>query len=92
MLQIQTRHILGENCPVVSPTLKDSGMSFPGQCDTPLANQTSVESEPHDELLLSGEPQDEPSTLWRKYLRRKIVERISLIRGRLLSRIQTICL
>ena len=63
MLQIQTRHILGENCPVVSPTLKYSGMSFPGQCDTPLANQPSVESEPHDELSLSGEPQDEPSTL-----------------------------
>ena len=48
---------------VVSPTLEDSGMSFPGQCDTLMANQTSVESEPHDELSPSVEPQDESSDL-----------------------------
>ena len=59
----KTRHMLCGNCSVVSPTLEDSGMSFLGQCVTLLANQTSVESEPHDELPPSGARQDKSSAL-----------------------------
>ena len=32
----KTRHMLGKNCPVASPTLKDSAMSFSEKSDTPV--------------------------------------------------------
>ena len=55
--------MLDKNCPVVSPNVEDSDMSFPGHSGTPLANQTTVESEPYGEFHPSGEPQEESSVL-----------------------------
>ena len=51
------------NCLVASPTLEDSGTSFPDQSNTPLVNQASVESGPYVELHPSGESQEESSAL-----------------------------
>ena len=49
----QTRHMLGKNCPVATPTTEDSGMSLNEQSDTPggknlapVRPESSVETQP----------------------------------------------
>ena len=48
----KTRHMLGKNCPVATPTAEDSGMSLNEQSDTPgkklapVRPESSVETQP----------------------------------------------
>ena len=58
----QTRHMLGENCPVATPTTEDSGMSLNEQSDTPGENlapvrpESSVETQPSAESQQTSSP------------------------------------
>ena len=58
----KTRHMLGENWPVATPTTKDSGMFFNEQSDTPGENLTSVQPESSVETQPSVESQQTSST------------------------------
>ena len=58
----KTRNMLGENCPVASPNLEDSAMSFSEQSDTPLVNQNPVQPDPYAEAHPQGESSKEPSS------------------------------
>ena len=53
VLQVQnsTRHMLGENGPVLTLTQKDSSMSFTEQSVTPSHNQNSIQPDPSAEIL-----------------------------------------
>ena len=53
----KTRHMLGKNCPVVTPTTEDSGMSLNEQSDTPGENFAPVQPESSGETQLSAESQ-----------------------------------
>ena len=53
----KTRHMLGENCPVVSPTPEDSSMSYSEQIETPHESSDPAHPEPSDEILSQGETQ-----------------------------------
>ena len=50
-VQNSTRHMLGENCTVLTPTQKDSSMSFTEQSVTPSHNQNSIQPDPSAEIL-----------------------------------------
>ena len=58
----QTRHMLGENCPVATPTTEDSGMSLNEQSDTPGENlapvrpESSVGTQPSAESQQTSSP------------------------------------
>ena len=53
----KTRHMLGENCPVATPTTEDSGMSLNEQSDTPGENLAPVRPESSVETQPSAESQ-----------------------------------
>ena len=57
----KTRHILGKNCPVASPTREDSGMSLIGQSNTPTEDPAPVQPESSVETLLPAESQQTSS-------------------------------
>ena len=46
----KTRHMLGENCSVATPTPEDSGMPFTEQSGTPPPYQNPVQLDPSAEL------------------------------------------
>ena len=58
----KTRHMLGENCPVVTPTAEDSGMSLAEQSDAafggaaPAQQESSVEIQPSAESQQASSP------------------------------------
>ena len=53
----KTRHMLGENCPVATPTTEHSGMSLNEQSDTPGENLAPVRPESSVETQPSAESQ-----------------------------------
>ena len=57
----KTRHMLGENCPVATPTIEDSSMSLNEQSDTPGENVTPVQPKPFVETQSSAESQQTSS-------------------------------
>ena len=57
----KTRHMLGENCPVVKPTTKDSSMSLAEQSDIPGESAAPVQLESSVETQPSTESQQTPS-------------------------------
>ena len=58
----KTRHMLGENCPVATPTNEDSGMSSNEQSDTLSQNQFLIQPDPSAEILPCTESLQQPST------------------------------
>ena len=60
----KTRHMLGKNCPVVTPTTEDSGMSLNEQSDTPGENFAPVQPESSGETQLSAESQQTSSVFF----------------------------
>ena len=60
----KTRHMLGKNCPVVTPTTEDSGMSLNEQSDTPGENFAPMKPESSDETQLSAESQQTSSVFF----------------------------
>ena len=59
----KTRHILGENCPVATPTPEDSGMSFTKRSDTPPSSQNPVQPDPSAEIHPCSESKKKSSAL-----------------------------
>ena len=57
----KTRHMLGENCPVVTPTTNDSSMSLAEQSDIPGESAAPAQPESSVETQTSTEPQQTPS-------------------------------
>ena len=57
----KTRHMLGENCTVATPTTEDSGMSLNEQSDTPGENLAPVRPESSVETQPSAESQQTSS-------------------------------
>ena len=53
--------MLGENCAVITPTRKDSSMSFTEQSATPSKNQNPTQPDPSAEILLCVESLQQPS-------------------------------
>ena len=58
----KTRHMLGENCPVATPTNEDSAISLNKQSDTLSQNQMSIQPDPSAEILPCAESLQQPST------------------------------
>ena len=58
----KTRHMLGENCPVATPTTEDSTMSLVEQNGTPGENAAPVQPKSPVESHLSTESQQTPPT------------------------------
>ena len=56
--------MLGENCPVATPTTEDSGMSLNEQSDTPGENLAPVRPESSVETQPSAESQQTSSPTW----------------------------
>ena len=59
----KTRHVLGENCPVVSPTPKRSDMSYTEQSETPRDSKTPEKADPSAKNQPSAESQQEISSI-----------------------------
>ena len=57
----KTRHTLGQNCPVATPTTEESGMSLKEQSDTPGENLAPVRPESSVETQPSAESQQTSS-------------------------------
>ena len=55
MLQVQTRHMRGENCPVATPTPGDSSMSFTEHSGIPPPDQNPIQPDPSAEIHPCGE-------------------------------------
>ena len=55
--------MLGENCPVVSPTPKRSDMSYTEQSETPRDSKTSEKADPSAKNQPSAESQQEISSI-----------------------------
>ena len=58
----KTRHMLGKNCPVITPTQKDSRMSFTERSATPSWNPSPRQLDYSAEILLCIESLQQPST------------------------------
>ena len=54
----KTRHILGEICPIATPTLGNSGLPLTEQRDLPQENQLSDQSVPSGEINPSDIPRE----------------------------------
>ena len=59
--------MLGENCPVATPTTEDSGMSLNEQSDTPGENLTPVRPQSSVETQPSAESQQTSPTRGRTW-------------------------
>ena len=59
----KTRHMLGENCPVATPTAEDSGMSFAEQSDATVGGAAPVQQESSVEIQPSAESQQTSSPI-----------------------------
>ena len=59
----KTRHMLGENYPVATPTPEDSSMSFTEQNGTPPPNQSPAQPDPSEEIHPCGESPKKSSAL-----------------------------
>ena len=59
----KTRHMLGENCPVVTPTTEDSGMSLAEQSDATVGGAVSAQQESSVEIQPSAESQQASSPI-----------------------------
>ena len=57
----KTRHMLGENCPVATPTIEDSSMPLNEQSDTPGENVAPVQPKPSVKTQSSAESQQTSS-------------------------------
>ena len=57
----KTRDMLGENCPVMTPTQKDSSMSVTEQSATPSQNQNPAPPDLSAGILLCVESLQQPS-------------------------------
>ena len=58
----KTRHMLGKNCPVITPTQKDSRMSFTERSATPSRNPSPRQLDRSAEILPCVESLQQPST------------------------------
>ena len=58
----KTRHMLGKNCPVITPTQKDSRMSFTERSATPSRNPSPRQLDHSAEILPCVESLQQPST------------------------------
>ena len=58
----KTWHMLGENCPVATPTTEDSGMPLNELSDTVSQNQNPIQPDPSAEILPCVESLQQPST------------------------------
>ena len=54
------RHMLGENCPVITPTQKDSSMSFTEQSATPSQNPSPAQPDHSAKILPCVESLQQP--------------------------------
>ena len=59
----KTRHMLGGNCPVVSPTPEGSDMSYTEQSETPGDSKTPEKTDPSFENQPSAESRQEMSSI-----------------------------
>ena len=59
----KTRHMLGENCPVVTPTTEDSGMSLEEQSDATVGGTVPAQQESSVEIQPSAESQQASSPI-----------------------------
>ena len=59
----KTRHMLGENCPVVTPTTEDSGMSLAEQSDATVGGTVPAQQESSVEIQPSAESQQASSPI-----------------------------
>ena len=59
----KTRHMLGENCPVVSPTPEGSDMSYTEQSETPRDNKSAEKADPSVENQPSAGSGQEMSSI-----------------------------
>ena len=59
----KTRHMLGENCPVVTPTTKDPSMSLPEQSGATVEGAAPVQQESSVEIQPSAESQQASSPI-----------------------------
>ena len=57
----KTRHTLRENCPVITPTQKDSSMSFTERSATPSRNPSPRQLDHSAEIVPCVEPLQQPS-------------------------------
>ena len=59
----KSRHMVGENCPVVSPTLESSDMPYTEQSENPRDNKTPEKTDPSVENQPSAESRQEMSSI-----------------------------
>ena len=59
----KTRHMLGENCPVVTPTTEDSGMSLAEQSDATVGGTVPAQQESSVDIQPSAESQQASSPI-----------------------------
>ena len=57
----KTRHMFGENCPVITPTQKDFSMSFTERSATPARNPSPRQLDHSAEIVLCVESLQQPS-------------------------------
>ena len=65
----KTRHIFGEKCPVITPTQKDSSMSFTERSATPSRNPSPRQLDHSVEIVLFVEYLQQPSALMKDVVR-----------------------
>ena len=57
----KTQHMLGENCPIITPTQKDSSMHCTEHSDTLSQNQNPIQPDPSAEILPCVKSLQQPS-------------------------------
>ena len=72
----KTRYMLGENCPAITPTQKDSSMSFTEQSGTLSQNQNPIQPDPSAEILPCVELSNNFLLRWRMWLGEIILRRL----------------
>ena len=82
------RHMLGENCPVITPTQKDSSMSFTEQSATPSQNPSPAQPDHSAKILPCVESLQQPYAPTKDVIRGIALDRF-LIRIRILNQTQS---
>ena len=84
----KTRHMLGKNCPVITPTQKDSRMSFTERSATPSRNPSPRQLDHSAEILPCVESLQQPSAPTKVMWLEGIALEKFLIRIRILNQTQ----
>ena len=80
--------MLGENCPVITPTQKDSSMSFTEQSATPSQNPSPAQPDYSEKILPCVESLQQPYAPTKDVIRGIALDRF-VIRIRILNQTQS---